>query len=149
MQYIRESKKLPRELMLRINNIQTQKANESERRKQEFNANQRSLEPVKLPPLTGPEDFMAWKKAQKNLNTHTDPYKKAYALLATLKNPQDWKMCENIDDFEKLMAIINARYNRQEKLVPGLKGKLDKLPVAQSDGVMLDNMRTSSMFMSS
>ena len=142
VQYIKDSKKLPRELMQKINNIQTQKANESERRKQEFNANQRSLEPVKLPPLNGPENFMAWKKAQKNLNTHTDPYKKAYALQETLKNEQDRKMCENIDDFEKLMTILNERYNRKEKLVPGLKGKLDKLPVAQSDGVMLDNMRT-------
>ena len=142
VQFINNSKKLTRDLIQSINNIQTQKANESERRKQEFNANIRSLEAVKLLPLTGSEDFIAWKKNQKFLNTHTDPYKKAAALLATLRNPQDKKMCETIYNFDKLVDILNDKYNHSEKLVPALKGKLDKLPVAHSDGVMLDNMRT-------
>ena len=140
--FIRNSKQLPRNLTKRITDIQTQRVNETERRRQEVNANIRSLEAVKLLPLTGSEDFIAWKKNQKFLNTHTDPYKKAAALLGTLRNPQDRKMCETIYDFDKLITILNEKYNHSEKLVPALKGKLDKLPVAQTDGAMLESMRT-------
>ena len=140
--FIRDSKELPRDITKRITEIQTQRANESEKRRQEFNSNIRSLEAVKLLPLTGSEDFIAWKKNQKYLNTHTDPYKKAAALLRTLKNDQDRRMCETIYDFDKLINILNDKYNHSEKLVPALKSRLDKLPIAQSDDLMLDNMRT-------
>ena len=51
-------------------------------------------------------------------------------------------MCDTIYDFDKLVTILNEKYNHSEKLVPALKGKLDKLPVAHSDGAMLDSMRT-------
>ena len=140
--YIKEAKQLPREITKKITNIQTQKAIESEKRRQEANANIRSLEAIKLLPLTGSGDFIAWKKNQKCLNTHPDPYKKAAALLATLKNPQDRKMCENIDDFDKQMTILNEKYNHSEKIVPEMKRELDKLPIAQTDGAMLHNIRT-------
>ena len=140
--FIRDSKELPRDITKRITEIQTQKANESERRRQEINSNIKSLEAVKLLPLTGYEDFIAWKKNQKFINTHTDPYKKAAALLGTLKNAQDKKMCETIYDFDKLIKILNDKYNHCEKLVPALKGRLAKLPTAQSDELMLDNIRT-------
>ena len=43
VQFINNSKKLTRDLIQNINNIQTQKTNDSERRKQEFSANIRSL----------------------------------------------------------------------------------------------------------
>ena len=84
-----------------------------------------------------------WKKNQKFLNTHTDPYKKAAALLGTLRNPQDKKMCECIYDFDKLISILNDKYDHQEKLIPTLKNKLDKLPKALTDEMMLENHRTS------
>ena len=140
--FIKDSKQLPREITQRITEIQTRTTEESERRRQEINANIRSLEAVKLLPLTGSDDFIAWKKNQKFLNTHTDPYKKAAALLGTLKNAQDRRMCETIYDFDKLITILNDKYNHSEKLVPALRGRLDKLPVAHSDELMLDNMRT-------
>ena len=73
-QFIKDSKQLPREITQRITEIQTKTTEESERRRQEINANIRSLEAVKLLPLTGSDDFIAWKKNQKFLNTHTDPY---------------------------------------------------------------------------
>ena len=141
-QFIKDSKQLLREITQRITEIQTKNTEQSERRRQEINANIRSLEAVKLLPLTGSDDFIAWKKNQKFLNTHTDPYKKAAALLGTLKNAQDRKMCETIYDFDKLISILNDKYNHSEKLVPALRGRLDKLPVAHSDELMLDNMRT-------
>ena len=119
--FIRDSKELPRDITKKITEIQTQRAIESERRRQEINSNIRSLEAVKLLPLTGSEDFIAWKKNQKYLNTHTDPYKKAAALLGTLKNSQDRRMCETIYDFDKLINILNDKYNHSEKLVPALK----------------------------
>ena len=139
---LKNTKILTRLLSEKIGKMQDEKIRESEARKQEVTANIRSLEAVKLLHLTGPEDFIAWKKNQKFLNSHTDPYKKAAALLGTLKNPQDKKMCETIYDFDKLICILNDKYNHQEKLVPALKGKLEKLPVAETDSAMLDNMRT-------
>ena len=58
--FIKESKQLPRDITKRITDIQTHRAEESERRRQEINSNIRSLEAVKLLPLTGSEDFIAW-----------------------------------------------------------------------------------------
>ena len=127
----------------RIAEIQKTEARESEIRRNEITANIRTMEAVKLVPLTGPEDFIAWKKNQKFLNTHTDPYKKAAALLGTLRNPEDKEMCECIYDFDKLMSILNDKYNHQEMLIPTLKNKLDQLPKALNNEMMLKNHRTS------
>ena len=41
------------------------------------------------------------------------------------------------------MSILNDKYDHQEKLIPTLKNKLDKLPKALTDEMMLENHRTS------
>ena len=141
--YITSKKLLLRRIAEKITDLKDTKAEEAEIRRNEISANVRSMEAVKLIPLTGTEDFIAWKKNQKFLNTHTDPYKKAAALLGTLRNPQDKKMCECIYDFDKLISILNDKYDHQEKLIPTLKNQLDKLPKALTDEMMLENHRTS------
>ena len=141
--YITSKKSLLRKIAERITEIQDKRARDAETRRNEISANIRTMEAVKLIPLTGPEDFIAWKKNQKFLNTHTDPYKKAAALLGTLRNPQDKKMCDCIYDFDKLISILNDKYDHQEKLIPTLKNKLEKLPKALNDEMMLENHRTS------
>ena len=101
------------------------------------------MESIKLLPLTGAEDFIAWKKNQVKLNSHTDPYKKAAALLSTIKSPEDRAMLINIDDWTKMLSLLNEKYNHQEKLVPALKNKLESLQKAQTDELMLSNHRTT------
>ena len=47
----------------------------------------------------GFDDFLAWRKSQKVLNTHTNDFKKARALISTLKNKLPYyisSMFENI-----------------------------------------------------
>ena len=99
------------------------------------------LQPIRLKDLTGSEDFINWKKSQIHLNTHTDPYKKGAALLATLKNPLDIQMCENIYDYDSLMTKLNEKYNKSVKLISALKNKLKKLPFAYSNSLELENIR--------
>ena len=140
-EYISGRTTLISQLRERVSEMQATKSQEAEIKRNEISANIRTMEAIKLTPLTGPGDFIAWKKNQKFLNTHTDPYKKAAALLGTLKDPQDRKMCECIYDFDKLISILNDKYNHQEKLVPALKNRLDRLPIAETDEMMLDNHR--------
>ena len=119
------------------------KEDEVSKRKNEISANLRSMESIKLLPLTGAEDFIAWKKNQLKLNSHVDPYKKAAALLSTIKNQEDRQMLINIDDWAKMLALLNEKYNHQEKLVPALKNKLEDLPKADTDDQMLKNHRAT------
>ena len=141
--YINGKGSLIRELNHRIEVLKQKKETEEATRKNEIAANLRSMESIKLLPLTGAEDFIAWKKNQVKLNSHVDPYKRAAALLSTIKNPEDRQMLINIDDWTKMLALLNEKYNHQEKLVPALKNKLEGLPKAQTDDQMLNNHRTT------
>ena len=141
--YINGKTSLIRELNHRIEVLKKTKEDEEALRKNEMSANLRSMESIKLLPLTGAEDFIAWKKNQLKLNSHTDPYKKAAALLSTIKNEEDRSMLINIDDWAKMLSLLNEKYNHQEKLVPALKNKLEGLPKAQTDDQMLNNHRTT------
>ena len=142
-EFLKEKTSFIREINKQIETLKQKKEDEESKRKNEMSANLRSMESIKLLPLTGPEDFIAWKKNQLKLNSHTDPYKKAAALLATIKSPEDRSMLINIDDWDKMLSLLNEKYNHQEKLVPALKNKLDSLPHAQTDDQMLQNYRTT------
>ena len=141
--YIAERKEQVRVMTEKIARLQEAKTLEAARKQQEVSANLRAMESIKLLPLNGAEDFIAWKKNQVKLNTHTDSYKKAAALLATIQNPVDKAMLLNVDDYSKMMAILNEKYNHQEKLVPAMKDKLENLPQASSDAQMLHNHRVT------
>ena len=109
-------------------------------RKNELAANTRSLEPVKMKFLTGYEDYIPWRESQECLNTHTDEHKKAAAFEATLKNPKDRRLCENINNYKKMMAIMDRKYNNPDKLIPLLIRQLEKLPKAYNRETMMENM---------
>ena len=141
--YIEKKSSIIKELNHRIEVLKTKKDEDEAKRKNEVSANLRSMESIKLLPLTGSEDFIAWKKNQIKLNSHTDPYKKAAALLSTIKNQEDRQMLINIDDWAKMLTLLNEKYNHQEKLVPALKNKLEGLQKAQTDEQMLNNHRTT------
>ena len=141
--YINGKSSLIKELNHRIEALKKMKEDEAALRKNEMSANLMSLESIKLMPLNGAEDFIAWKKNQLKLNSHTDPYKKAAALLSTVKNEEDRTMLINIDDFTKMLQLLNEKYNHQEKLVPALKNKLEGLPKAETNDQMLSNHRTT------
>ena len=55
-----------------------------EQKRHEIQANIRALGTVKLADLTGFADYLSWRKSQQNLNSHTDPYKKAKLLNKAL-----------------------------------------------------------------
>ena len=141
--FINGKTSLIREINHRIEFLKKSRRDEEALRKTEMSANLRSMESIKLLPLTGPEDFIAWKKNQLKLNSHTDPYKKAAALLSTIENPDDRSMLINIDDWPKMLSLMNEKYNHQEKLEPALKNKLEGLPKAQTNDQMLCNHRTT------
>ena len=142
-EFIERKSSLIKTLFQRIEVLKMKKEDEETKRKNEVSANLRSMESIKLLPLTGAEDFIAWKKNQIKLNSHTDPYKKAAALLSTIKNQEDRAMLINIDDWTKMLGLLNEKYNHQEKLVPALKNKLEGLQKAQTDEQMLNNHRTT------
>ena len=138
---IKKSRKLMRKISERIEEIHNKSTTESENKKQEIQSNLRTMQAIKLMNLTGPEDWIPWKKSQKHLNTHTDPFKKGAALQATLKNPLDIEMCKGIHDFDIIMTKLNDKYNHGDKIVSALKKQLEKLPTAFSNQVLLKNIR--------
>ena len=138
---LERSKKIIRDMLSKVDEIQNKRATDSEKRKQEIQSNIRSMESIKLLHLNGAEDFIAWKKSQLNLNTHTDPFKKAAALLATLKNPEDIQMCKGIYNYEILMEKLDNKYNHQDKIMSALRNKLEKLPFANTTQTLLKNIR--------
>ena len=133
-------------LSKKIKELNKKEEKETELRRNEIAASTRSLEPVKMKPLNGYEDFIAWKESQECLNTHTDPHKKAAALYATLKNPKDRRLCENINDYNKMMAIVDRKYNNSDKLIPNLIRQLEKLPKANTRETMMENMELINNF---
>ena len=102
----------------------------------------RGMETVKLKPLTGFHDFLSWKICMKALNKHQDPYKKAAALLGTLRDKQDIERTEGIYDYEELIRILDAKYSHQEILCPALINKLKGLPIAYTNDTMVSNIGT-------
>ena len=100
----------------------------------------RGMETVKLKPLTGFHDFLSWKICMKALNKHQDPYKKAAALLNTLKVKEDIERTEGIYDYQELIKILDAKYSHQEILCPALINKLKGLPIAYNNETMVNNI---------
>ena len=132
---LKQSKSLIVDLRTHISMKIEDKKKAEERQKAEISANLRSMQQVKMIPLTGFQDFLSWKKCQDKLNSHTDPFKKAAALLATLHNQDDKKRCEGIYDFDTLMEILKVKYSHQEKLVPALINKMRRLPEPHNENV--------------
>ena len=129
-----------RKLDSSIEQILEEKRKKEETRKQNIQANIRSLGTVKLADLTGFSDYLGWRKSQKALNSHSDPFKKASLLLSTLKNPKDIDRCQGIYDYQELMNILEQKYAHQDKLVPALINRLRRLPGAHDEDVMLENI---------
>ena len=98
------------------------------------------MQTTNLKNLTGPEDWVHWKKSQIDLNTHSDPLKKCAALQATLKNTQDIEMCKGIQDFDMIMTKLNYKYNHNAIIIPALKRQLEELPMANSNQILLNNI---------
>ena len=99
------------------------------------------MQTTNLKNLTGPEDWVHWKKSQIDLNTHSDPLKKCAALQATLKNTQDIEMCKGIQDFDMIMTKLNYKYNHNAIIIPALKRQLEELPMANSNQILLNNIK--------
>ena len=136
------AKMLMRNIAQQIENLEDQEEKAAQLEKTEIAMNLRALEAVKLVPLTGPEDFIQWKKSQKYINSHTNGYKKSAALLATLKNPDDRMMCGNLTDYNKIMTLLNEKYNHENIILVNMKIKLEGLPKAESDEEELELIRT-------
>ena len=113
-------------------NVQIEKlteANDIKKQKQrtEINANLKAMDIIPLPDLKGYENFITWRKAQYKLNSHTDTYKRAQALLNTLKVPDDIQRCKGIMEFKRLMELLEGKYLHMENLIPSLLTKLKSL----------------------
>ena len=116
------------------------KQKEQMREQLNLKANIKSMPASKLRDLTGFDDFLAFEESQEQLNTHTNPYKKGNQLFQCLKNPQDIKMCQDINDYAHIMKLLREKYKRPEVLVPRMLKKLKDLAKAYSNKAMFDNI---------
>ena len=135
-----KSKKLIRLVSTKIEEKQNLNRINNDRKRQEVNTNIKALGTVKMTVLTGFGDYLAWRKSQKYLNSHIDPFKKGATLLSTLKNDEDIARCSGIYDFDILMQILEQKYSHQEKLIPSMINRLRKLPEPHEDNMMLSNI---------
>ena len=137
---IRKSRNMIKEVSSKIEEKQLSKKLLDDTKRQEVNTNIKALGTVKMTVLTGFEDYLAWRKSQKYLNSHTDPFKKGATLLSTLKNDQDVARCAGIYDYDVLMKILEQKYSHQEKLIPSMLNRLRKLGEPTEESTMLSNI---------
>ena len=135
-----ECPKVIEALSKRISEMNISIKKSEEEKKQEVAANLRAMAPIKLENLTGYADYLGWYRSQTKLNSHKDPFKKASALLSTLKNPDDIRRCQGIFDYNQLMELLNAKYAKTEKLIPAMINKLRKLETPQNNNQMKGNI---------
>ena len=140
--YIKGIRKLLNNLDMKIDDKENKLLKETEKMKADATANIRSLKTVSLAELNGFDDFLAWRKSQKVLNTHTNDFKKARALISTLKNKDDIEMCQGIYDYDVLMSMLEDKYAHADMIIPKMLEKLKKLPNGTSNEIMLKNITT-------
>merc|ERR1711994_332845 len=140
--YIRNIRKTIDNLDTQIEEKEADKLKETEQSRADAHANIKSLKAVNLTPLTGFDDYLSWRKSQKVLNTHTSPFKKAQALINTLKNQDDIDMCQGIYNYTTLYNMLEEKYNHADLLIPKMLEKLKKLPNGTSNEIMLKNITT-------
>ena len=140
--YIRNIRKTIDNLDTQIEEKEAEKLKEAEQSRADAQANIKSLKAVNLTPLTGFDDYLSWRKSQKVLNTHTSPFKKAQALINTLKNQDDIEMCQGIYDYDVLMSMLEDKYAHADMIIPKMLEKLKKLPNGTSNEIMLKNITT-------
>ena len=51
-------------------------------------------------------------------------------------------MCENLTDYNKIMTLLNEKYNHENIIIVNMKNKLEDLPKAESDEEELELIRT-------
>ena len=140
--YIRNIRKTIDNLDTQIEEKEAEKLKEAEQHRADAQANIKSLKAVNLTPLTGFDDYLSWRKSQKVLNTHTSPFKKAQALINTLKNQDDIEMCQGIYDYDVLMSMLEDKYAHADMIIPKMLQKLKNLPNGTSNEIMLKNITT-------
>ena len=140
--YIKGIRKLINNLDMKIDDKENKLVKETEKMKADATANIRSLKTVSLAELNGFDDFLAWRKSQKVLNTHTNDFKKARALISTLKNKDDIEMCQGIYDYDVLMSMLEDKYAHADMIIPKMLQKLKNLPNGTSNEIMLKNITT-------
>ena len=140
--YIRNIRKTIDNLDTQIEEKEAEKLKEAEQSRADAQANIKSLKAVNLTPLTGFDDYLSWRKSQKVLNTHTSPFKKAQALINTLKNQDDIEMCQGIYDYDVLMSMLEDKYAHADMIIPKMLQKLKNLPNGTSNEIMLKNITT-------
>ena len=140
--YIRNIRKTIDNLDTQIEEKEADKLKEAEQHRADAQANIKSLKAVNLTPLTGFDDYLSWRKSQKVLNTHTSPFKKAQALINTLKNQDDIEMCQGIYDYDVLMSMLEDKYAHADMIIPKMLQKLKNLPNGTSNEIMLKNITT-------
>ena len=138
--YIRNIRKTIDNLDTQIEEKEADKLKEAEQHRADAQANIKSLKAVNLTPLTGFDDYLSWRKSQKVLNTHTSPFKKAQALINTLKNQDDIEMCQGIYDYDVLMSMLEDKYAHADMIIPKMLQKLKNLPNGTSNEIMLKNI---------
>ena len=138
--YIKGIRKLINNLDMKIDDKENKLVKETEKMKADATANIRSLKTVSLAELNGFDDFLAWRKSQKVLNTHTNDFKKARALISTLKNKDDIEMCQGIYDYDVLMSMLEDKYAHADMIIPKMLQKLKNLPNGTSNEIMLKNI---------
>ena len=139
--FIEKNKTLVRDMGNKIDDYLKEREESKEQKRIELNSNIRSMDTIKLPELHGFSDFMDWRKGQKCLNTHPDGYKKAQALIDTLKNPDDKLRCKGISTWDRLMEILEEKYLHEEQLVPTLITKLKNLSEAKDHKTLDRNIQ--------
>ena len=115
-------------ILKRLDDFKTKRIREEDKHKASITASMKNVKPLELIKLQGFSNFILWRRSQKHLNIHMDPYARCEALRSSLTSPDDIKACMYAETPEEIMQYIDQKYANLKNLLPLLMANIHKLP---------------------
>jgi hypothetical protein len=115
-------------ILRKLDDFKTKRVREEDRHKASLTASMKNMKPLELIKLQGFSNFILWRKNQKHLNIHMDPYSRCEVLRNSLTDPQDIKACLYAETPQEILDYIDEKYANLKNLLPLLLGTIHQLP---------------------
>ena len=119
-----------RQLNARLEGLRSARVEAEEERRANRQEAIRSMAPVRIVKLKSQSNFLQWRKSHEQLNTHSNPYKKAVAVLESIEDPLAKERVTGLTNYDDIMEVISSLYAQGSQLIPAYINELRRMPRA-------------------
>ena len=120
-----------RHLNTRLESLRAARVEAEEERRANRQEAIRSMAPVRLVKLKSQANYLQWRKSHEQLNTHSNPYKKAVAVLESIEDPEAKERVNGLTNYEDIMEVVSSLYAQSSQLIPAYITELRRIPRAK------------------